>query len=484
MGVNHSSDSTGKSGKGHHDEQAKAEKPEKPYEFLLPVEKLCRKLEEITNKEESLKGISLNVFQTRVFPVYPELASRIYALFCRVSGHKGNGPIPASSFLQVAEKFMNIMSDEKQTELYLKMYAEENLSEIKKDNFQQLATLSHTVALDHYPEGPRCCAKTRETLATLANAAFHGKEVLSLTYLAHWVTENSPRLLLGLHRYVVHHLNTSYRTIDQPLSSGPQNEENMDLGTPVLESEPHFPDNEEAKPLPLSEVWLLAVSLPKLYIQPSVIHSPSSSSGLASLDSQGIIARFLGTICPSHWTPLYNSNNHGLGANRFLTHVLNYRGPTLTFIRGEGDVEFCIGSTDEWKETHMYWGKEDCIVLQTKPLFHIIERGPKLMYLNTGIRGYPLGLRAGLDPRKPTLSINSGFTQVEFKAIPYPLFSVEVWGCGTSQSREAQLDIKKWQVKQAERQRQVKLSAADWVDHPDRYLLELGGRTTYNEQGT
>jgi hypothetical protein len=50
--------------------------------------------------------------------------------------------------------------------------------------------------------------------------------------------------------------------------------------------------------------------------------------------------------------------------------------------------------------------------------------------------------------------------------------------------REQQLDIKKWQVKQAERQRQVKLSASDWVDHPDRYLLELGGRPTYAEQGT
>ena len=46
------------------------------------------------------------------------------------------------------------------------------------------------------------------------------------------------------------------------------------------------------------------------------------------------------------------------------------------------------------------------------------------------------------------------------------------------------MDIKKWQVKQAERQRQVKLSAADWEDHPDRYLLELGGRPTYAEQGT
>jgi len=65
----------------------------------------------------------------------------------------------------------------------------------------------------------------------------------------------------------------------------------------------------------------------------------------------------------------------------------------------------------------------------------IFSGGPKLLYLNTGIRGYPLGVRAGSDPRKPTLSVNEGFTQVEYKSIPYPLYSVEVWGCGTSQSR-------------------------------------------------
>lgn len=47
--------------------------------------------------------------------------------------------------------------------------------------------------------------------------------------------------------------------------------------------------------------------------------------------------------------------------------------------------------------------------------------------------------------------------------------------------RENQLEIKKWQVKEAEKQRVVKLSTSDWLDHPDRYLLELAGRTSYNE---
>lgn len=35
-------------------------------------------------------------------------------------------------------------------------------------------------------------------------------------------------------------------------------------------------------------------------------------------------------------------------------------------------------------------------------------------------------------------------------------------------------------MKEAEKQRVVKMSATDWLDHPDRYLLELAGRQSYN----
>ncbi|CAB3247701.1 unnamed protein product [Arctia plantaginis] len=90
-----------------------------------------------------------------------------------------------------------------------------------------------------------------------------------------------------------------------------------------------------------------------------------------------------------------------------------------------------------------------------------------MLYLNTSIRGYPKGLRAGSDPRKPLLIIPEDFHSVTFKGVPYPLQNIEVWGCGDQASRKTQLEIKKWQVTEAERQRSVKLSAADWIEHPD-----------------
>lgn len=56
----------------------------------------------------------------------------------------------------------------------------------------------------------------------------------------------------------------------------------------------------------------------------------------------------------------------------------------------------------------------------------MIEKGPKLLYLNTSIRGYPKGLRAGSDPRKPLLSVDEHFEQLEYRSVSTVLVSIEV----------------------------------------------------------
>lgn len=58
--------------------------------------------------------------------------------------------------------------------------------------------------------------------------------------------------------------------------------------------------------------------------------------------------------------------------------------------------------------------------------FQILEKGPKLLYLNTCIRGYPKGLRAGPDPRKPLISVDEHFEKIEYRAVPSVLFAIEV----------------------------------------------------------
>lgn len=65
--------------------------------------------------------------------------------------------------------------------------------------------------------------------------------------------------------------------------------------------------------------------------------------------------------------------------------------------------------------------------------FSLIEAGPKLLYLNTTQRGYPKGLRAGSDPRKPLVAIDEHFETLDCRGISSPLQSIEVgvgWMCG------------------------------------------------------
>nr|CAD7407638.1 unnamed protein product [Timema cristinae] len=315
------------------------------------------------------------------------------------------------------------------TEAFFFMYAEGD--EITREQFNELLLAAYRLAMDFYPDGPpRTCLQLYKVLKAVVDSAFHRKDCLPVQYLSNWVSSHCPRLVFGLHRYVVHALTTTYRTLGKDQTdSGPVG---LDLSTPVLEREPSF-ENDDNVMLPLSEVWLLATSLPLLFTKPSEHHSPDNLA--AGLTSHNFVTKLLGSICPSHWTLLYNSNDHGLGANRFMHHVLSYRGSTLTFLRGEGGVQFCVAASTEWKESHQYWGGDDCVVIQLLPNYQIIQKGAKLLYFNLSIRGYPKGLRAGQDQRAPCLQVDEGFNLVTFCGIPYRINSVEVWGCGSQRDR-------------------------------------------------
>lgn len=75
------------------------------------------------------------------------------------------------------------------------------------------------------------------------------------------------------------------------------------------------------------------------------------------------------------------------------------------------------------------------MVIELLPNYKVVEKGTKLLYLNTSIRGYPQGLRAGADPRNPCVIVDQAFDEVKFAGVPYQLSSLEVWGCGDAKSR-------------------------------------------------
>ena len=77
---------------------------------------------------------------------------------------------------------------------------------------------------------------------------------------------------------------------------------------------------------------------------------------------------------PTHWTLLYNSDNDGLSLNRFEHHVMGYRGPTVVFLRAEGNRVFCVAVDQSWKESIHFWGTSNTIVLQLSPEYRILDR--------------------------------------------------------------------------------------------------------------
>lgn len=70
--------------------------------------------------------------------------------------------------------------------------------------------------------------------------------------------------------------------------------------------------------------------------------------------------------------------------------------------------------------------KQTIIISVVQFRFSILQKGPKLLYLNTCIRGYPKGLRAGSDPRKPLISVDEHFEKIEYRSVPTELFAIEV----------------------------------------------------------
>jgi hypothetical protein len=463
------------SGAASHNELA-TEKPSP----LLPVEKLAKILRDKAFEEEGANGITQSVFTKYLFSRYPVLAEKLFQHFHEGTKSK-NSYIDTQDFKLQCEKYLTILDDEIVRDTFVKMFSSHsdnsNGDTITPEGLRSLLMCAYHVSMDHYSEGPQMCLSISKTLKAVVDSCFHTKNQLSAQFVSHWLAANCPRLVLPLHRYIVHSLATSYRTLEDYESTPAAG---LELATPVLEHPPPF-GQKHPHLLHMSMSWLLAGALPPVYSRPQKAHSPSNSG--VGLSSATFLAKLLCSV-PSHWVVLYDSNDMGLGANRFLHHVLSYKGPTLCLLQAENNQVFCVASPNEWKESIHYWGGEDAAVIQLLPKFQVLEKGSKMLYLNTSVRGYPYGLRAGKDPRSPIIIVDGGFEKMEFKKIPYSLVRIEVWGCGDPVSRETQLEIKKWEVKEAERQRCVKLSAADWLDHPDRYLLELAGRPQYHQNQT
>lgn len=388
------------------------------------------------------------------------------------------------------------------------------------------------------------CPHIMQTIQTVIQSCFFAKDTLSIAFVSSYLQRNLPHLLVPLHYFCVHKLTTVYKTLTSeaakaratralsfqmiPATLASQEKELNDLlkrksivpddtdsirsGEIVTGNTLSMASDSSGSLMSVSQSWLLAAALPNIYtrlfemnktaermenkrmslarmppIDTSLRPVPGFQADVTELTASTPsstpkpISNFMPSI-PNNWTLLYTSREHGVGVNRFLHHVIGYDAPTLVLLQTEMNEVLCLASPTEWRETDSYTGGRDCRVIQLFPRFSILQKGRNLLYLNTSIRGYPKGLRAGTNPKEPLISIDEFFDKITYRGETSDLILIEVYGCGHQQTRKRQIDIKRWQVEETMRLGNVKISTEDWADHPDRFLLKLGRQSQFNEQ--
>lgn len=354
---------------------------DKSHTKFAPIDELAKILAKKNEHEGSGHGITDHVFAKYVFPRQTDLGFRLFRHF-HTSAHAKTQHLGIIAFRQQCERYLSMLDDQKIIELYVRIFCctsdEENAT---KDGVKNLMKLSFKIAMTHYSGDVQICPSLERTLDAIIATCFF-QEPLSVGFISRWLGENCPRLILPIHRFSLHMLTTSYRSIkmnDEDLTGN-----GLELATPVLEKGSPFGNSQPL--LTLSMAWLLAGTLAPSYSKPQSVPTPKDDatttsavvSPTSALPSQQLLSKLVAAV-PSHWTLLYDTRQHGVGANRFLHHVLGYRGPTISVIHARSlkdEVEkiYCVANPTEWKETNLYSGGEESCLVQLQPKFSVMGR--------------------------------------------------------------------------------------------------------------
>lgn len=235
---------------------------------FAPIDELAKILAKKNESEGSgSNGITDHVFTKYVFPQHPELGMRLFKHF-HVLSHAKTQHLGVTAFKQQLDRFMAVLDDSKIVETYVRIFCndEENAS---KEGVRSLFNVSFDIAMAHYTGDGKVCSKIQETLDAIIATCFF-QETLSIGFVAKWIDENCSRLILPIHKYSIHLLTTSYRSIK--MNQEDKSTNGMELATPILDKKSPF--DESAPILTVSMAWLLAGTLPAIYSLPR--YAPSS----------------------------------------------------------------------------------------------------------------------------------------------------------------------------------------------------------------
>lgn len=293
---------------------------------------------------------------------------------------------------------------------------------------------------------------SKKSLEALVKSIRTNDGFINKSQLQQWILSEFPEIFYGYSNWILNRIKEKSMLVSMNL-----NETNRDL----------------SEYMNVVTTWYLCSNLSSVYLKGLSVENVSQHEKLKNC------------LLNNKWTKLFASDRDGLSLNRFQNHVFNYKGPTVIFFHCDSEACYCVCSDQEYRESPTPYGSSQIKVFQLWPRFkdYEITNSSKCIYLNTRSKGLRLGFIFGDGELSPILKIDENFQYVNHESKHSDLLvACEAWGCGDANSLERQLDLKKWESKQIEKMRTVKLNGGDWNEHADKAILDLAGVTTEHAQ--
>jgi len=322
---------------------------------------------------------------------------------------------------------------------------------------QQATLLEEDVKEREEGGGEGCCVKIRyddqdQVIASIAATLMAGRVSIRRDEVINWIQFNCPLMSAGLHSWLHYKLTgivsqTKFEMLPQPIEC----EDTTLLLTP-------------------SCLWYLNCILPSCYTYMENKFKTDTEDD-SPVDED---VKFT-------WNLLYNSNQHGLSLNRFKHKVMEYKSPTITIFELSCGMILVLALDQKWSDSPEKYGGPYCQLIELSPVVSIIEANSKMVYLKELGRSLPTGLWMGSD-NKPKVKISTDLNsaQVLYKnKLDEQVERMEVWGCGGVEAMKSQEDVKKWEKRETEKRKKVKLPG-QWDQ--DKSILEMGGVNVNHSQ--
>lgn len=433
------------------------------------LERLFQKLELTAEENNKHPGQLTRITFENVFHGPLQLFGKLLYRQMVVHGSGNTGKdgqikdrITSEQFIKAGKELLRMFDEAAQHKYYFQLFAA-GKDHITKEDALTMVNICYALTLSSSMIAYSKSALDEKVFEAMVQSMFTLKSSLTYSDLQKWLDSHCAHMFAGVHNWVYTILTGS--KIPSELETAP---------VPQLE---RFVEGKYC--MSMGMLWALSASLPSLYTHSDKEGGDSPPVGaaknplLTSFQFLMKLARL--TRCQS-WTLLYDSNDHGLSINRFTHHVSSYNGPTITLVSFEGRNVYCIASDQPWKDSAKRFGGSDTVLLQLTPVYRIVQAGGPLILWNQHERGIPKGIQVGKDGSSVVLNLPSDFEQIKHYGVDCELHNIEMWGCGGTETRQAQMKQKQWERKDIEKHQQRKLHMdVNWEENPDKQILSWGG---------